>query len=157
VRDRAVEVDGRRVKLDSGDWLEPDYLMLATGSWYPFPAKTEEPDIASARPRRGHPSAHHRRRGAHELQGIPTDDRDPARPEGGAGSLGEGVADVGGGNARLFGGDPRHVAVCVGEITDCEYARLTDDAKAATIAEIKGRDMLLGHYAELFDSAPMPA
>jgi apoptosis-inducing factor 2 len=30
-------------------------------------------------------------------------------------------------------------------------------ADAATIAEIKGRDMLLGHYAELFDSAPMPA
>lgn len=28
---------------------EPDYLVLATGSWYPFPAKTEEPDIASAR------------------------------------------------------------------------------------------------------------
>src|SRR5258708_26210269 len=32
VRDRAVEVDGRRVKLGSGDWLEPDYLVLATGS-----------------------------------------------------------------------------------------------------------------------------
>jgi NADH dehydrogenase FAD-containing subunit len=51
VRDRAVEVDGRRVKLASGDWLEPDYLVLATGSSYPFPAKTEEPDIASARAR----------------------------------------------------------------------------------------------------------
>jgi NADH dehydrogenase FAD-containing subunit len=51
VRDRAVEVDGHRVKLASGDWLEPDYLVLATGSSYPFPAKTEEPDIASARTR----------------------------------------------------------------------------------------------------------
>jgi NADH dehydrogenase FAD-containing subunit len=51
VRDRAVEVDGRRVKLASGDWLEPDYLVLATGSSYPFPAKTEERDIASARTR----------------------------------------------------------------------------------------------------------
>jgi NADH dehydrogenase FAD-containing subunit len=51
VCDRAVEVDGRRVKLASGDWLEPDYLVLATGSSYPFPAKTEEPDIASARAR----------------------------------------------------------------------------------------------------------
>ena len=49
LRDRAVEVDGGRVKLASGGWLEPDYLVLATGSWYPFPAKTEEPDVASAR------------------------------------------------------------------------------------------------------------
>jgi NADH dehydrogenase FAD-containing subunit len=51
VRDRAVAVDGRRVALASGDVLEPDYLVLATGSSYPFPAKTEEIDIASARAR----------------------------------------------------------------------------------------------------------
>jgi NADH dehydrogenase FAD-containing subunit len=51
VRDRAVEVEGSRVKLASGEWLEPDYLVLATGSTYPFPAKIEEPDIASARAR----------------------------------------------------------------------------------------------------------
>src|SRR3979490_847664 len=49
LRDRAVAVDGRRVSLASGQVLEPDYLVLATGSAYPFPAKTEEPDIASAR------------------------------------------------------------------------------------------------------------
>ena len=51
VRDRAAEVDGRRVRLASGHVLEPDYLVLATGSSYPFPAKTEEPDVASARSR----------------------------------------------------------------------------------------------------------
>ena len=51
VRDRAVAVDGLRVTLASGDVLEPDFLVLATGSAYPFPAKTEEPDIASARSR----------------------------------------------------------------------------------------------------------
>jgi NADH dehydrogenase FAD-containing subunit len=51
VRDRAVAVDGRRVTLESGDVLEPDYLVLATGSSYPFPAKTEEPDVDSARSR----------------------------------------------------------------------------------------------------------
>jgi NADH dehydrogenase FAD-containing subunit len=56
LRDRAVAVDGRRVTLESGDVLEPDYLVLATGSAYPFPAKTEEPDIASARAR--HRAAH---------------------------------------------------------------------------------------------------
>ena len=49
VRDRAVAVDGRRVTLASGDVLEPDYLVIATGSSYPFPAKLEEPDVASAR------------------------------------------------------------------------------------------------------------
>jgi NADH dehydrogenase FAD-containing subunit len=51
LRDRAVAIDGRRVTLESGDLLEPDYLVLATGSAYPFPAKTEEPDIASAKAR----------------------------------------------------------------------------------------------------------
>src|ERR1700716_1707679 len=56
LRDRAVAVDGRGVTLASGDVLEPDYLVLATGSAYPFPAKTEEPDIASARAR--HRAAH---------------------------------------------------------------------------------------------------
>jgi NADH dehydrogenase FAD-containing subunit len=56
LRDRAVAIDGRRVTLKSGDVLEPDYLVLATGSAYPFPAKTEEPDIASAKAR--HRAAH---------------------------------------------------------------------------------------------------
>jgi NADH dehydrogenase FAD-containing subunit len=51
VRDRAVAIDGRRVTLASGEALEPDYLVLATGSSYPFPAKTEEPDIEAARSR----------------------------------------------------------------------------------------------------------
>jgi NADH dehydrogenase FAD-containing subunit len=56
VRDRAVAVDRRRVTLESGHVLEPDYLVLATGSSYPFPAKTEEPDVESARSR--HRAAH---------------------------------------------------------------------------------------------------
>jgi NADH dehydrogenase FAD-containing subunit len=51
VRDRAVAIDGRRVTLGSGHVIEPDYLVLATGSSYPFPAKTEEPDVLSARSR----------------------------------------------------------------------------------------------------------
>jgi NADH dehydrogenase FAD-containing subunit len=51
LRDRAVAVDGRRVTLASGRRLEPDYLILATGSSYPFPAKTDEPDPETARAR----------------------------------------------------------------------------------------------------------
>ncbi len=51
VRDRAVAVDGRRVTLASGETLEPDHLILATGSSYPFPAKTDEPDVETARRR----------------------------------------------------------------------------------------------------------
>jgi NADH dehydrogenase FAD-containing subunit len=51
VRDRGVAVDGRRLTLASGRVLEPDYLVLATGSFYPFPAKTEEPDVISGRAR----------------------------------------------------------------------------------------------------------
>jgi NADH dehydrogenase FAD-containing subunit len=51
LRDRAVEVDGRRVTLASGATLEPDYLVLATGSSYPFPAKTDAPDSGTSRAR----------------------------------------------------------------------------------------------------------
>ncbi|MGI5211686.1 NAD(P)/FAD-dependent oxidoreductase [Plantactinospora sp. CA-290183] len=51
VRDRAVAVDGREVTLASGERLSPDYLVLATGSSYPFPAKVDEPDVATARAR----------------------------------------------------------------------------------------------------------
>ena len=66
VRDRAVEVDGRRVTLASGATLEPDYLILATGSSYPFPAKTDEPDAEtfSRTPARGPRGAARRRAGA---------------------------------------------------------------------------------------------
>ncbi|MDP9849523.1 FAD-dependent oxidoreductase [Streptosporangium lutulentum] len=51
LQDRAVEVDGLRVTLASGRRLEPDYLILATGSSYPFPAKVDEPGAETARAR----------------------------------------------------------------------------------------------------------
>lgn len=51
LRDRAVAADGHRVALASGLELAPDYLLLATGSSYPFPAKTDEPDAGRARVR----------------------------------------------------------------------------------------------------------
>lgn len=56
LRDRAVAVDGRQVTLASGARLEPDYLVLATGSSYPFPAKIDEPaaETAKARAREAH-------------------------------------------------------------------------------------------------------
>jgi NADH dehydrogenase FAD-containing subunit len=43
-RDRAVAVAGRTVTLASGAVLEPDHLVLATGSAYPFPAKVDDAD-----------------------------------------------------------------------------------------------------------------
>jgi NADH dehydrogenase FAD-containing subunit len=49
LHDRAVAVDGRRVTLASDKVLEPDYLILATGSSYPFPAKTDAPDAETAK------------------------------------------------------------------------------------------------------------
>jgi apoptosis-inducing factor 2 len=39
LRDRVVTADPRGVTLASGDRVEADYLVLATGSGYPFPAK----------------------------------------------------------------------------------------------------------------------
>jgi NADH dehydrogenase FAD-containing subunit len=51
VRDRAVAVDGRAVTLASGAQLHPDHLILATGSTYPFPAKSVDADTGAARAR----------------------------------------------------------------------------------------------------------
>lgn len=48
VRDRAVRVDGRTVELASGRRLAPDIIVLATGSSYPFPAKSDDVDTAAA-------------------------------------------------------------------------------------------------------------
>ena len=41
VQDRAAKVDAGRVTLASGEELAADYLVLATGSSYPFPAKSD--------------------------------------------------------------------------------------------------------------------
>ncbi len=41
VRDRAVVVDPHRVLTASGEEISADYVVLATGSRYPFPAKTD--------------------------------------------------------------------------------------------------------------------
>ncbi|WP_194924646.1 NAD(P)/FAD-dependent oxidoreductase [Catenulispora pinisilvae] len=47
VRDRAVGVDPRGVRLASGDRVDADYVVLASGSSYAFPAKMDT-DVASA-------------------------------------------------------------------------------------------------------------
>ena len=46
VRDRAVVVDPHRVVTASGEEIAADYVVLATGSRYPFPAKTDLVDTA---------------------------------------------------------------------------------------------------------------
>ena len=48
IRDRAVKADAGRVVLASGAELSPDYLVLATGSGYPFPAKSNVPSTETA-------------------------------------------------------------------------------------------------------------
>jgi apoptosis-inducing factor 2 len=48
VRDRAVEVDPHRVVTASGEEISADYVVLATGSRYPFPAKTDLVDTEHA-------------------------------------------------------------------------------------------------------------
>ena len=48
IRDRAVKADAGRVVLASGAVLSPDYLVLATGSGYPFPAKSDVPSTEAA-------------------------------------------------------------------------------------------------------------
>jgi apoptosis-inducing factor 2 len=48
VRDRAAKVDAGRVTLASGEEIRPDYIVLATGSAYPFPAKSDVDTAAAA-------------------------------------------------------------------------------------------------------------
>jgi NADH dehydrogenase FAD-containing subunit len=48
VRERAASVDPGGVTLASGRRIDADYLVLATGSDYPFPAKTETDSTAEA-------------------------------------------------------------------------------------------------------------
>jgi NADH dehydrogenase FAD-containing subunit len=48
VRDRAVSVEPGRVVLGSGEELKPDFIVLATGSQYPFPAKSDVDDMMLA-------------------------------------------------------------------------------------------------------------
>ena len=56
IRDRAVRVDAGSVTLGSGERIEAHYIILATGSRYPFPAKLDldEALAASARLRAAH-------------------------------------------------------------------------------------------------------
>jgi NADH dehydrogenase FAD-containing subunit len=51
IRERAVRVDAGEVKLGSGERIAADYIVLATGSHYPFPAKIDLADSAAAKAR----------------------------------------------------------------------------------------------------------
>ncbi|MEU8266634.1 FAD-dependent oxidoreductase [Sphaerisporangium sp. NPDC049002] len=56
VRDRAAAVDSKRVIVGSGEEIAADYIVLATGSAYPFPGKTDatEAEVAHERYRSSH-------------------------------------------------------------------------------------------------------
>ncbi len=49
IRERAAKVDAGRVELASGEEIRADYIVLATGSEYPFPAKSDVGSAAAAR------------------------------------------------------------------------------------------------------------
>ncbi|MGH3546882.1 MAG: FAD-dependent oxidoreductase [Pseudonocardiaceae bacterium] len=49
LHDRAVRVDADSVTVGAGDHLAADYIVLATGSAYPFPAKTDVDDSTTAK------------------------------------------------------------------------------------------------------------
>jgi apoptosis-inducing factor 2 len=48
IRDRAAQVDSNRIMLGSGEKLVPDFIVLATGSSYPFPGKSGTKDAREA-------------------------------------------------------------------------------------------------------------
>jgi len=49
IQDRAVRVDADAVTLSSGERIAADYIVLASGSTYPFPAKMDVDDSAKAK------------------------------------------------------------------------------------------------------------
>lgn len=49
LRDRAVRVTGTEVTLGSGDRIAADFIVLATGSTYPYPAKIDINDDEAAK------------------------------------------------------------------------------------------------------------
>lgn len=49
IQDRATRVDPNTVTVGSGERLPADYIVLASGSSYPFPAKMDEHDSATAK------------------------------------------------------------------------------------------------------------
>ncbi|MQY20323.1 FAD-dependent oxidoreductase [Nocardia macrotermitis] len=51
VRDRAVRVDASKIELASGERIDADFVVLATGSAYPFPAKTDDDQSLDAKAR----------------------------------------------------------------------------------------------------------
>lgn len=51
LRDAAVGLDGKRVKLASGHEVSGDFIVLATGSSYPFPAKSDSNNMEEAKRR----------------------------------------------------------------------------------------------------------
>jgi apoptosis-inducing factor 2 len=51
IRDRAAKVEPGRVTLASGGQVDADYVVLATGSEYPFPAKSDADVTAQAHDR----------------------------------------------------------------------------------------------------------
>jgi NADH dehydrogenase FAD-containing subunit len=57
LRDRAVRVEPGRIELASGEELAVDYIVLATGSTYPFPAKLPSADAAEGRAALGRANA----------------------------------------------------------------------------------------------------
>lgn len=50
IRDRAVSVDPSGVTLASGEHVAADYVVLATGSSYAYPAKPSSDSISEAPP-----------------------------------------------------------------------------------------------------------
>ncbi|WCB96853.1 ribonucleotide reductase large subunit [Baekduia alba] len=57
LRDRAVLVEPGRIELASGEPLEAEYIVLATGSTYPFPAKLPSVDSTEGRAALAHGNA----------------------------------------------------------------------------------------------------
>jgi len=51
VRDRVVRLEGKRTLLASGREVDADFVVLATGSSYPFPAKSDSHDTDQAHER----------------------------------------------------------------------------------------------------------
>src|SRR5205814_2083327 len=173
IRDRAVKADADRVVLASGAELFPDYLVLATGSGYPFPAKPDLPGTGAshAKVRNTHAALAGAGRvlllGAGpvgiELAGeskavwpgkqVTLGDVSAADQNKGAGAAGRQAPVVAGNIRALITGDgeltqyqppPASIIVPIGPDGGAgQRAGSEDLMPAETVAELKGRDMMV--------------
>jgi len=150
VRGRAVRVDANAVTIDSGESIAADFIVLASGSSYPFPAKMDVNDSAAAKSKIAHTRAELAKADRVLLLG--------AGPVGGAAGRHADVV-VSNIHSLIEGRDelvayepaPPLILLPLGPAGGVSLLPGRGFVGAEVTAQLKGHDLFAGRYAELFN------